>query len=137
MDTDHEEDIDKDPVAITNRQMKIDIMAYGANAADKGLDYYCGANHLHPRQCGPDRRHAAERTFMSCMHPREEGHREPGLRGEAQRDCAQAQVATSKIRARGAEPDRELPPTAISREALQFADFARLRLCFCGRRSVL
>lgn len=43
MDTDGGVDIDKDPVSITNRQMKINIMAYGGAAADKGLDYYCGA----------------------------------------------------------------------------------------------
>ncbi|CZT18565.1 uncharacterized protein RCC_04409 [Ramularia collo-cygni] len=44
LDADHGEDIDKNPVAITNRQMKINMWAY----ADQGgrimdLDYYCGS----------------------------------------------------------------------------------------------
>lgn len=43
MDTDGGVDIDKDPVPITNRQMKINLLAYGGDAAGKGLDYYCGA----------------------------------------------------------------------------------------------
>ncbi|KAL1586509.1 hypothetical protein WHR41_05280 [Cladosporium halotolerans] len=43
IDTDGGVDIDKDPVPITNRQMKINLLAYGGDAAGKGLDYYCGA----------------------------------------------------------------------------------------------
>ena len=43
MDTDHGDDIDVDPTYITNRQMKIDMLAYGTDAAEKDLDYYCGS----------------------------------------------------------------------------------------------
>ncbi|KAK3719962.1 hypothetical protein LTR37_004085 [Vermiconidia calcicola] len=43
MDTDEGRDIDIDPVPITNRQMKIDIFAYGGKTGAHSQDYYCGA----------------------------------------------------------------------------------------------
>lgn len=43
MDTDQGADIEIGGQPITNRQMKINMMAYGGDAGDKPLSYYCGA----------------------------------------------------------------------------------------------
>lgn len=44
LDADHGEDIDKNPVAITNRQMKINMWAYaGSDNRTFDIDYYCGS----------------------------------------------------------------------------------------------
>ncbi|KAK4631167.1 hypothetical protein CLAFUR4_03779 [Fulvia fulva] len=46
MDTDHGDDIDYQPQAITNRQMKINMNAYGGDALkeeNRNLEYICGA----------------------------------------------------------------------------------------------
>lgn len=46
MDTDHGDDIDVQPKPITNRQMKINMNAYGGDALlpeNANLDYICGA----------------------------------------------------------------------------------------------
>jgi hypothetical protein len=43
MDTDHGADIEVDPQPITNRQMKIDMMAYKGKSGVKSTDFYCHA----------------------------------------------------------------------------------------------
>jgi hypothetical protein len=43
MDTDHGKDLEDHPQPITNRNMKIDMMAYDGKAGVKSLDFYCKA----------------------------------------------------------------------------------------------
>ncbi|SMQ52710.1 unnamed protein product [Zymoseptoria tritici ST99CH_3D7] len=78
MDTDGGKDIDIDPVAITLRQMKINTFAYGADAQDKGLDYYCSAtivthddaDPIEARPAGPHARDSLGNSGGMSIDPR-------------------------------------------------------------------